>query len=474
MITFVQIQNSGHSGPAFSGWHREYLKRAEITMKLIDPSLSIPYWDSVLDNYLPNPADSIIFSSLFYGEAGIGGWVVNGPFANWHTLEGHASLQRNLGRKGHLFTENNINNALAANHVENFLAYTAPLGGCPVASFFGALEYSHASIHLFCGGDFEPISTSANDPIFFNHHAFVDLVWENWRLSHQNRFQREHDYPRDMPQCSNFQHFSTSPMRPFPILNRDGLSNAYTDNLYSYAPRPMCSPNNPNCGSQYLFCDTRGYAHCVSKVKLGGMCQGFEGFDVCFGGNCFNGRCVPRQMAGPMGPQQNFNNQFVTRNRHRNDAIEDNSMTDIDNLIPQANVSVSALICLNHDPCCSIWAAIGECDSNLPYMHRYCRRSCGDCSPTKIADAKGCVDRHVSCKFWSEHGLCSSRKQFMYENCRVSCNKCEESVEKLCRDISIETGHPKELNKPLTTTTIKPTLSIQKELVEKKKEEDLE
>lgn len=52
-------------------------------------------------------------------------------------------------------------------------------------------------------------TTSANDPVFYLHHSFVDFIWESWRLSHQDRSTRETAYPsREITQaCSTSYHF---------------------------------------------------------------------------------------------------------------------------------------------------------------------------------------------------------------------------------------------------------------------------
>ncbi|VDN05883.1 unnamed protein product [Thelazia callipaeda] len=250
--------SGAHSGPAFLPWHREYVKRVEIALRLIDPSLAIPYWDSVMDSYLPNPRDSIIWSTLFAGETDNSGNVINGPYIGFRTLEGRPNIRRSLGSEGRLFAENDIWNVVNHRSISNVLAFTAPEAGCPFSPNFEALEYKHGSVHLWVGGDMKPA------------------------------------YPPELPQCANALHLKHSPMLPFNKQNADGLSNDYTNNLYEYAPRPSCSWQVRSCGSPYLFCDVNhGQPHCVSKIKVNGLCRGFEGEDACFRSICLNSVCRP-------------------------------------------------------------------------------------------------------------------------------------------------------------------------------------
>ncbi|KAK0425739.1 hypothetical protein QR680_009353 [Steinernema hermaphroditum] len=394
-----------HSGPAFLAWHREFIKRMEIAIRQIDPTLALPYWDSVLDQNLPDARDSIMFSEEFMGTTDAAGNVVTGAFGGWRTLQGRPNILRKVGAQANLFRESDVQFVLQQMQVENVMAFSAPRQGCTVRTDWNVLEYTHGNVHIYVGGDMLDQSTSANDPIFWLHHSFVDLIWELWREQRQNRFDRENAYPPDMQLCSSANHFGSALMRPFePWRNVDGLNNKYTDNMYSFAPRPTCASGD--CGSKYLFCDrSHGAPRCAAKVKTGGNCGGFSGGeDVCFNGRCEAGRCV----AGAQPPVTKAPPVVITT------------------AAPPAQVS-----CYNEHECCGFWTSSGECQKNPGYMSAWCKASCKKCRPDYDINVE-CSDRHKNCAKWSRGGECGRNALWMTENCRQSCGKCARTRADVC------------------------------------------
>ncbi|EPB79862.1 common central domain of tyrosinase [Ancylostoma ceylanicum] len=306
-----------HSGPAFLPWHREFIKRLEIALRRVDPTLALPYWDSTLDGTLPSPADSVLWGNELMGSQDSTANLAPTDYHLFLSLCDHLEdrefdyLQQLenffplLKLPGFLSKQNPL---IHIHELPGKGSMSHPITNCPNPADWTALEYVHGGPHVFTGGDMLVTTTATNDPIFFNHHSMIDLIWEQWRLAQQSRSDRETAYPADDASCSSSNHFANNTMAPFfPMVNLDGLSNDYTDNLYEYAPRPTCTFSNPNgCGSKYLFCDfSHGSPRCVSKIMIGGNCGGYtNNEDRCYLGQCRNNICsvIPTPMPTTQPP----------------------------------------------------------------------------------------------------------------------------------------------------------------------------
>uniref|UniRef100_A0A5S6QQ81 Tyrosinase copper-binding domain-containing protein n=1 Tax=Trichuris muris TaxID=70415 RepID=A0A5S6QQ81_TRIMR len=280
--TFVEMHQAdrapgAHFGASFLPWHREYMRLFESVLRAIDPHIAIPYFDSTLDDPLPTPRHSIMWSEEFMGNGN--GEVVTGPFANWMATDGQ-KLNRATGRSGagSLFRPSDIKYILSRPDFAHLTECVDP--------FF---ETVHGAVHSWIGGQMSVIQYSPNDPVFWLHHAFIDKIWETYRQTRQTPEERETSYPTGNATCTPA-HRAEARMLPFTIRNIDGLSNEYTRIFYKYHNSPTCSHANPVCGSPYIFCDTRTY-RCISKVVKGGDCAGYEGLDICHKSNCVNGKC---------------------------------------------------------------------------------------------------------------------------------------------------------------------------------------
>ncbi|XP_023931758.1 putative tyrosinase-like protein tyr-3 [Lingula anatina] len=292
-----------HFTAMFLPWHREYLFRFENALRQIDCSIAIPYWDVTLEAPLPEGRDSILWTDYYYGSSV--GPVTSGPFRNWRippeVVQWVADtgvergenfnygdiLYRTLGTQGGGFFPNDIvQEIFRARRFRELTWAVDPL-----------LEAVHAGPHVFTGGHHAILLSASFDPIFWIYHSFIDCLWEEWRQNYQQA-DPETDYVTLDSELASDQELApyaraNAPMLPFgpPLRNSDGLRNIYTQRYYRCARRPTCSANSLDCGSPYLFCDTRSYS-CVSQIQQGGNCTGFEGNSrACFSSVCCNGVC---------------------------------------------------------------------------------------------------------------------------------------------------------------------------------------
>ncbi|CAG9534890.1 unnamed protein product, partial [Cercopithifilaria johnstoni] len=332
-------------------------------------------------------------------------------------------IRRLPRQEGRPLNENDIQSVMQHSNVIGVLAYTAPQSGCKYPTDWTSLEYSHANALVWVGGDMFNQTTSANDPLFFLHHAFVDSIWEYWRKHRQSRDARSKSYPPDLSECSSENHFAQNLMRPFePLRNIDGISNNYNERLYRYAQRPVChGGQDEQCGSEFLFCDlSHGYARCSTKIRLGGNCDSYTHREnPCHNGFCLSGRCIKSAST-----ERNHMKQMRS--------VEGITVEPAETLITTTSITnVEKEQCYNGHECCSVWANRGECRTNEKMMLDWCPVSCHKCIPQYNIDFE-CSDRHLLCPIWAAQDECHKNQLWMDENCRLSCQQCHKSRADIC------------------------------------------
>ncbi|MEU3981352.1 tyrosinase family protein [Streptomyces sp. NPDC026672] len=193
---------AAHMAPSFLPWHRRFVLELERALRRVDPSVTVPYWDWTRDR----TATSVPWTADLLGGTGRGSdhRVTTGPFAhatgNWTIREGITDgeyLTRDLGRSRspiQLPTAADLKGAL-----DEPVYDVSPWDSTVTKGFRNRLEgwgkgsgsaswLNHNRVHRWVGGAMLT-GASVNDPVFWLHHAFVDLQWSRWQARH-----REHRY----------------------------------------------------------------------------------------------------------------------------------------------------------------------------------------------------------------------------------------------------------------------------------------
>jgi tyrosinase len=170
-----------HNGRNFLAWHREYLAKLEARLMLVNPLVTIPYWNWVVDRAVPPQLSS------------------PSDLAAWGVTRG--TLDPN-----DLPVKSDVNLVMSKNSFN---------------SFQKALEDGpHNWVHNAVSGTMA-MSASPADPLFWLHHAYVDKLWADW--------QKTHTGAKHKP--SN----QTETLKPPPIITRKVSQVINTTSLgYSY------------------------------------------------------------------------------------------------------------------------------------------------------------------------------------------------------------------------------------------------
>jgi hypothetical protein len=182
-----------HGGPSFLPWHRELCNRLEAMLRLVDPAVSLHYWDWTTD---PQPSldgtggRANLFTSSFMGSA-------NGParlagFDNDGKLTGSRNETRNAADPPQEIARNiRLGAPAPANGVPNFKSDAAMVTSGDMLppnrqyqAFRRALEDMHNDIHRnYIRGTIGPGHSSFEDPFVFLLHSNVDRLFAMWQLA---------------------------------------------------------------------------------------------------------------------------------------------------------------------------------------------------------------------------------------------------------------------------------------------------
>jgi len=188
---------SAHMAPSFLPWHRQFLLDLERALRRVDSSVTVPYWDWTRER----SATSTPWTKDLLGGTGRRSdhQVTTGPFAyatgKWKITENITDepyLTRDLGRAGSpiaLPTKSDLDGALADPVYD-----ISPWDSTCRTGFRNRLEgwgtgrgsaswRNHNRVHKWVGGVMLG-GASVNDPVFWLHHAFVDMQWSRWQSRH--------------------------------------------------------------------------------------------------------------------------------------------------------------------------------------------------------------------------------------------------------------------------------------------------
>ncbi len=139
----MNIHRSSH----FLPWHREMLLRFEQQLQAVDASVYLPYWDSSVDQAV----SAALWDPGFLGQ--------------FDPLWG---LGRALGSDVLPTPQQVANNQARPSY----------------AAFWPELESAiHNPPHRWVGGRMRS-AASPHDPVFYLHHAWIDLLWVRWQAGH--------------------------------------------------------------------------------------------------------------------------------------------------------------------------------------------------------------------------------------------------------------------------------------------------
>lgn len=200
-------QGQIHFVAQFLPWHRKFIHIYEKELNSCGYSGGLPRWNWVLD--AKNVTKAPVWSSdsrTGFGGNGTGdhntqldidgGRVMNGAFKDFELRH---PVKHFLERQWTIYLDSSVNGSIFGSQYFDETAIKTILRFKNFSSFWVSIEGEnpnviddaspgpHAMVHALVGGEFASPIYSANDPIFFLHHANIDWIWSTWQKSRKEQ-----------------------------------------------------------------------------------------------------------------------------------------------------------------------------------------------------------------------------------------------------------------------------------------------
>ncbi|KAJ2809664.1 hypothetical protein H4S07_003126 [Coemansia furcata] len=178
--THDAVFDNVHGHSAFFPFHRRFVLEFENLCRQVDPSFTVPYWDTTRD--YRTPQNSPILSGAALGGNGEGpqGCLQSGIQGNWSLgfPDWHCLRRRFSGGDGTILPW------VPAELMSSFIERDDRL-----SDFREHIEFSiHGATHIGLGGD-AGTRYAPNDFFFYMHHANIDRLWWQWQNNPGRLFQ---------------------------------------------------------------------------------------------------------------------------------------------------------------------------------------------------------------------------------------------------------------------------------------------